>query len=413
MRVLLVNENFPPADLGGTETSVQQTAMGLAEEGHEVHVLGRYPGERPRAAGEPYAFHGVPLRSPRTPSGAILQEYGLDPRRMRRRAEGLTRALGPFDLVVANNGISAMALSGLRSSGVRALVVRSYIYTCPLGHGYCLDASGATSCESRYECARHRHAGAGIERAKAVAASLLYGSGFERLRRAPRSFDVILADSAFVRRNAEASGMRVNDVVYEAIDVHSRTIERAADPEPIALFAGRVSVEKGFFSLLEAFADARAKVPRARLLVAGAGPQLPAAKARARALGLAESVDFLGRVPNEALPRLYARAWCVAVPSLWPEPFGIVAAEAALCGAPVLASRVGGIPEALAIEEAGNTRPHALLPPGDRVAWSEALARALEAPAEVPARLREAVAARVDRRAVARRIVRACATKNA
>ncbi|HVM45325.1 MAG TPA: glycosyltransferase, partial [Candidatus Thermoplasmatota archaeon] len=259
-----------------------------------------------------------------------------------------------------------------------------------------------------YECARHRHDGNGIERAKALGAAILYGAGFARVSRAAPRFDVVLADSAFVRRSVEeGTDVRVRDVVYEAVDADARRVAREPAEEPLALFAGRISAEKGIFVLLEAFARARRLVPQARLHIAGSGPRLVDAKEAARRLGVGRAVEFLGRVPNERLPALYARAWCVAVPSTWPEPFGIVAAEAALCGAPVLASRIGGLPEALAVEDAADPAPHALVPPGDVAAWADALVAALQQPGSVPAAAREAVAARVGRREVARRLVRA------
>jgi glycosyltransferase involved in cell wall biosynthesis len=105
-------------------------------------------------------------------------------------------------------------------------------------------------------------------------------------------------------------------------------VGRAADPN------------KGVATLVEAIA----KLPDARLtLVDDAHPDNGARK-RARALGIADRVDVVGRVPIERLLALYRRAAVVAVPSLF-EGFGLPAAEAMACATPVVATSAGALPE--------------------------------------------------------------------
>jgi glycosyltransferase involved in cell wall biosynthesis len=71
-----------------------------------------------------------------------------------------------------------------------------------------------------------------------------------------------------------------------------------------------------------------------------------------------------------------AGAWVQVVPSLWAEPFGMVAIEAMMRGTAVLASRGGGLAEIVRDGETGR-----LLPPGDVAAWSSALLALLQSPA--------------------------------
>jgi glycosyltransferase involved in cell wall biosynthesis len=119
------------------------------------------------------------------------------------------------------------------------------------------------------------------------------------------------------------------------------------------LFAGRLVPEKGIAVLAEA-----ARRLGAPLTVLGQGPiVLPGARPASQAAVL------------EAM----TRAAVVAVPSLWPEPFGRSALEGMACGAAVVASAVGGLPEV--VGPAG-----LLVPPGDVAAWTEALWRALDDP---------------------------------
>jgi glycosyltransferase involved in cell wall biosynthesis len=60
-------------------------------------------------------------------------------------------------------------------------------------------------------------------------------------------------------------------------------------------------------------------------------------------LGIAESVTFLGEC--ESMSELYLRSSVLVIPSVWPEPFGLVGPEAMAHGVPVVAFEVGGIPE--------------------------------------------------------------------
>ncbi|QQR44075.1 glycosyltransferase family 4 protein [Myxococcus xanthus] len=78
---------------------------------------------------------------------------------------------------------------------------------------------------------------------------------------------------------------------------------------------------------------------------------------------------------------LYAAMDAVAVPSEWLEPFGRVSIEAQACGVPVLASRIGGLPETLSDDESGW-----LIAPGDVAAWRDALTAICDLP---PARRKE------------------------
>ena len=118
----------------------------------------------------------------------------------------------------------------------------------------------------------------------------------------------------------------------------------------LALYAGRLDPTKGIDVLLEAWAQLGAAKTEGRLVIAGA----PSAYLGPKAEGLLTSWHrasdpastlFLGHTPD--LPRLYGAADVVVVPSVWAEPFGLVVLEAMACGTPIIASRVGGIPEAL------------------------------------------------------------------
>lgn len=167
--------------------------------------------------------------------------------------------------------------------------------------------------------------------------------------------------------------------------VHPGTAEascRSSLPhEPLFVFAGRLVPEKGCEVLLRAFAMASGKVPSARLAVIGDGPSGPRLKKMANELGIDDRIEFLGKRTNSETQRAMRGAWALCVPSLWEEPFGLVAAEAQMNGVPVIASNCGGLME-IAAPESGAW----LVPPGCVDSLAAALIEAGTNPEDVERR---------------------------
>lgn len=116
-----------------------------------------------------------------------------------------------------------------------------------------------------------------------------------------------------------------------------------SDGKPIILFVGRDLFRKGFPTLLAALPRVREKFPGARAVVVGREYRHTRLAARLMA---GEQVEFLGHQDPAALAELYRRAAVVVLPSQQ-EAFGLTLLEAMAAGTPVVASRVGGIPEAV------------------------------------------------------------------
>ena len=115
----------------------------------------------------------------------------------------------------------------------------------------------------------------------------------------------------------------------------------------------RLVPRMGLRVLLEAWsqmvADGRDASSRPRrLLIAGDGDAFGPLGVQIAALDIKDSVELLGRVSDERLAHLYRAADVNVVPSLAVEGFGLVVLEAAASGTPTIATRVGGLPEALA-----------------------------------------------------------------
>jgi len=143
----------------------------------------------------------------------------------------------------------------------------------------------------------------------------------------------------------------------------------------LVLFLGRPVRRKGLHLLLQVLPHLPREI---HLVVAGAG-DFSAYRQQARALGLGNRVSFLGPVPEERLVPLYNATDLLAMPVVSQphdmEGFGIVYLEANACERPVLGSRSGGVPEAVAHGKTGW-----LVPPDDPQALQEALLKLYQDP---------------------------------
>lgn len=129
------------------------------------------------------------------------------------------------------------------------------------------------------------------------------------------------------------------------------------DP-PTLLCVGRLVIWKGFTDALRALAEVRHHWPRARLVIAGDGPQRAALEEMARELGVADGVTFLGWVEPPQIPSLLNRCTLLLIPSWEAENLPMTAMEAAWMQRPVIASHLSGLPEVVRDGETG-----ALVPP--------------------------------------------------
>jgi glycosyltransferase involved in cell wall biosynthesis len=198
----------------------------------------------------------------------------------------------------------------------------------------------------RYRCLRGSRLGSA-----ALAGSLV-------LHRRLDSFDgvdLFLAVSEFVRSKHLEAGLPPERTRLKRH--FSWPASRREGPGRYFLYIGRLSREKGLATLLEGWGEVAAP-----LVIVGDGPDAP------RLASLAgPGVEFRGAVPPEQVPRVLAGARALLVPSEWHEPAGKAILEAFASGVPVVATRMGGMPEAVRPEESG-----LLVEPDDPKAWTRA-----------------------------------------
>ncbi len=136
----------------------------------------------------------------------------------------------------------------------------------------------------------------------------------------------------------------------------------AAEDGPRLLSVARLDASeryKGIDTTLEALVEVRKQHPTLRYWVAGDGTDRPRLEQLARDLGVADSVEFLGRIPDEELHRRYAACDLFVLPSR-AEGFGIVFLEAASYRKASVGADSGAIPEVIGDGETG-----AVVPAGD------------------------------------------------
>jgi glycogen(starch) synthase len=165
---------------------------------------------------------------------------------------------------------------------------------------------------------------------------------------------------------------------------------RGADSGPRLLCIGRLVPEKGFDLAIEAVARLARSRPTLRLSIGGDGVEAQSLRRQAAALGIDDSVDFLGLVDRRRVGELMGRATALLMPSRV-EGLPLVALEAAWARLPIVGARVPGVDEAVLDGSTG-----LLVDPEDPTALADGVDRVLADPKRAAA-LASAARARVER----------------
>jgi glycosyltransferase involved in cell wall biosynthesis len=238
--------------------------------------------------------------------------------------------------------------------------LHDYELLCPTGHFF-RDGAVCEACRvTRFDRAvRHR-----CERGSIAASALVAAEkALHRLLGVLERVDRFLTPSAFLRGKLLEYGVSADRVTHLP-----NFLEPAAPPGPLPpdgylLFAGRLTPEKGAGVAIDAALEG---LP-APLVIVGDGPERLRLETRAASLVRDGRVRFVGAVPHAEMPRWLEGARAVIVPSIWYENFPFAVLEAFAAARPVIASRIGGLPEQV---EDGVTG--LLVPPGSMKAIREA-----------------------------------------
>lgn len=345
MNVLLLSREYPPHVYGGAGVVVDHLSRALARRARvEVRCFGavadRGPGLRVRG----YAAWERLAGGPEAPYAPALEALSV----------GLSMARDPVAADVVHSHTWYVALGGL--------LVRS-LFDIPL------------------VVTLHSLEPLRPWKADQLGSGYLVSSWAERA--AVEQAERVIAVSAQMRADILAH-FRVDPdrvvVIHNGVDAEAfrrterrEALERHGVRSPYVLFVGRISEQKGIFQLL----DAAASLPEGiQLVLCASSPDTPELLGRLRAAVEGRpGVRWLNAMlPVPEVVQLYSHTAAFVCPSVY-EPFGLINLEAMACGAPVVATRVGGIPEVVVDGETGW-----LVPPGDPQALADAVRGVLAEP---------------------------------
>lgn len=259
--------------------------------------------------------------------------------------------------------LTPSVVAALARAGVPAVMtLHDYNLLCPNHYFYSRDEPCFQCAEGKYfSCITRR-----CVKGKLGASTVGYVAHLVARRTGVyRKLARVVVPSAFLDEKVRAAGYDGGKVTLlpPAVDIKMAEIERKGNH---FLYAGRLAPEKGVDVLVQAVGLAGLPV---RLRVAGAGPEESELRRLAEDYA-SGNVEFLGHLGARDLVAQMASARAVVVPSRWPENTPAVILEAFAAGAPVVAARIGGIPEMLADGVEG-----VLFEPGDVRGLADVLAR--------------------------------------
>lgn len=331
MHVLVAAHDFyPDPGSGGTGRYVYETARELVERGHAVSVVTRRRGdvpERETIAGIDVFRYDVSVTGESAPT--IAPQLPRASRTVRELVRAAT-ADRPADAVSFQGPLTSL----LVDRAIADSVPRVLTFHSPWPTEYDIKARNDPTVSS----IRRR---INVELRKRAE------------RRVVRAADRIIVLSEYMAGQLErVYGRDDAAVVPGGVDVELfspavRESSRVDADGASFLTVRRLSERMGHDVLIEGFGEVAADHPDAELFVAGDGPLRDELEERAAKAGIEDRVTFLGYVPDDDLPAIYAGADVFVLPTTQLEGFGLATMEALASGTPVVGTAVGGTVEIL------------------------------------------------------------------
>jgi starch synthase len=329
VRVDLLTREWPPNVYGGAGVHITELAAALSRAGVDVavHAFGADAAPAPGVA-----VHGHPDAAAPTGANTALRTLGVD------LAMAAAVAEGAPDLVHSHTWYANLAghLGGLLSGAPHVLTAHSLE---PLRPWKAEQLGGGYRVSSWAEEAAYREAAAVIAVSGAMRDDIL------------RAYPFVDPDRVHVIHNG------VDGVAWRPANDASALTAAGVDPAaPSVVFVGRITRQKGLPYLLRAAAELPPDVQLVLLAGAADTPEI-----RAEVVGLVDGlrrdrpapVVWIDRMlPRDEVRQFLTAATLFVCPSVY-EPLGIVNLEAMACGAPVVGTATGGIPEVVVPGETG------------------------------------------------------------
>ena len=325
MKILLLYNNYQSGG-GGETTMVRMTESILKQHGHEVHSVWK-DNRNIVSLGDKLGafFNGVYSPESRAEVAKLIGEIKPD-------------VVHIFNLYPL---LSPSVIEACKSHGVPVVMsVQNHQLTCPTAAHF----SKGEVCERcmggrEHHCVLRNCKGSHTKSVGfALRSAVARRAGWYR-----KDIDRFLVISEAVRSRLLKDGYEDSKIrlLLNAVPVP----DVAGDPASgeYVGFVGRLVVEKGISVLLEA-----ARISGVPVVIAGGGEELSRLQGSAP-----KNVRFAGLLDRAHVDEFYTRARFTVVPSIWPEPFGLVATEAMSYGLPVIAARSGGLQEIIEHGETG------------------------------------------------------------
>ena len=331
MRVLVVHNRYRLE--GGEERSVELQLEALSRAGVEHALLERSSGEVSRPA-----------------AARALLRGGRDAQDVRAAVESLNA-----DVVHAHNTLPLFGPRALEAARAAGAAVVMHLHNLRL---FCAIGVAARDGGPCFRC-HHRNTLPGLllNCRGSLPEAAVYATALARHQPATfRSVDRFVAPSLYAAGQSALLGVPAEkiDVVPHYLPDEAFAEEGRATDGGYALVAARLSPEKGVDTAIEA--AALADIP---LRVAGEGPDAAELMELANVIGA--PADFIGRLDRAGMERELQGAAMLLMPSRYHEFAGYSALEAMAAGVPVIASRVGALPEILGEERClPRNDPHAV-----------------------------------------------------
>ena len=327
MKILLMNEKWGLS--GGQEEYILRVGNGLISRGHSVLLIhGHTEGEFPKTQFENRLIPDLEI-------SAVLKE---------------ATKFSP-QVINLQNVFDPSLVSELNQNYPTTRFVHDHSTYCPGNSKYFFNSQKVCPIATSPFCLINAYKEKCMTRRPKFALKKI----FERQKwlKALKKLPLILCNSSYVRENLLKNGLHDSQVLVNHLfpghnflgrdDVSIGLYPKGSNPQgkrPRILFVGRLFKEKGVDLLIKACALIK---EGSQLLIVGEGWESRALTELARQLGISNKVEFLGFKTGNDLSDLYHNCDIFVMPSVWPEPFGMVGLEANASCLPVVAFKVGGV----------------------------------------------------------------------
>jgi glycosyltransferase involved in cell wall biosynthesis len=359
VRVLVVHNRYRSSIPSGEDRVVDRERQALVEAGHEVA----------RFEARSDDIMALPMHRK-----ALLPVHLVWNRRAAADLDRAILAVGP-DVVHVHNTFPLLSASILRRCAARAVpsvvTLHNYRLICPGSALYragapCRDCTGRT-----FPLPGVVHGCYRTSSAATLPVALADVATRRTWRMAPSAYiflsEALRRELAPLRLPAERCFVKGNFVDAGPV---------RGPGEPVVAYLGRLTAEKGLRVLMEAWdrylAGPHGRAPTLRLAIAGTGPLEGEVRSWAADR---PSVEMLGLLDRDGAADLLRRARAVVAPSAWPEPFGLVVAEAMAVGTVPIAADHGAFADMVTHGHDGYRYP-----PGDAGALGRLLGAIEQAP---------------------------------